>query len=381
MRLSRKVEIQITPKLEKSLLQHVGNARWAYNWGLVKHQEAYAQWVELGKPKKWKGWPSGYSLHKELNLLKKKPVEEGGVPWMYEAGKAAPQEALMDLEAAFKNFFAGRAKYPKFRKKSHNAGSFRVNSTVRATDKTLKLPTIGVVRLQPGEYGYIPQGIYSHATISQKNGRWFVSVVLPDQPDGESNGKKTTAIDLRVASALVTLADGSKVDRPKALDKNIRKIKRLQREVARKVKGSANRLKAIRRLSKVHARVAHIREDALHKITTELTKNHGCLVIEDLSIQKMAQSKDNPRSKQRRVNRGLLDSAFFEFRRLLEYKGKLNGCAVVAVNPAYTTQKCTSCGYVDEKNRVSNTEFVCQSCGFQLDLAHNAAINILAAAK
>ena len=110
MRLSFKVEVQPTPTQRQALLQHAGNARWAYNWGLRQHREAYEQWVAAGKPKKWTGWPNAISLHRDLNALKKVDPAQGGVPWMYKASKAAPQEALRALDVAFKNFRAGRAR-------------------------------------------------------------------------------------------------------------------------------------------------------------------------------------------------------------------------------------------------------------------------------
>ncbi|MDP3983586.1 MAG: helix-turn-helix domain-containing protein, partial [Acidimicrobiia bacterium] len=101
MRLSYRVEMQPTPTQRQAFLQHAGNARWAYNWGLQKRKEAHKQWVKEGKPKKWKGWPNAISLHKDLNALKKVAPEDGGVPWMYEASKCAPQEALRNLDQAF----------------------------------------------------------------------------------------------------------------------------------------------------------------------------------------------------------------------------------------------------------------------------------------
>jgi putative transposase len=382
MRLSRKAEIQPTPKQIKQLLQHTGNARWAYNWGLAKRNEAYAKWVELGKPKKWAGWPNATTLHKELNLLKKEPVENGGVPWMYDASKYAPQEALRDLDTAFNRFLKGLAKYPQFKKKQEGAGSYRLGCPTAVDEKGIKLASIGRVRFQPGEYEYIPKGIYPQVTVSQYNQRWYVSVTLPEQPEVESNGQTSTVgVDLRVASTFMTLSTGEKQESPKALAKGLKKLQRLQQDVSRKVLGSENRKKAIRRLAKAHARVANIRKDAMHKLTTELTQNHACLVVEDLSIQKMVQSEDMPKPKRRRVNFALYDASFYEFRRMLEYKSEVYGCKVIKVNPAYTTQKCSSCGHVEESNRQSNTDFKCQSCGFTFDLAQNAAINILAAAS
>ena len=116
MKIACKVEIQPTAKQCSLLLRSAGTARWAYNWGLRKHKDAYAEWVALGKPKKH-AWPSPISLHKELCMLKKVPQEDGGVPWMYEVSKCAPQEALRDLGMAFKRFLNPKlaAKYPRYK--------------------------------------------------------------------------------------------------------------------------------------------------------------------------------------------------------------------------------------------------------------------------
>lgn len=139
---------------------------------------------------------------------------------------------------------------------------------------------------------------------------------------------------------------------------------------------SKNRAKARRRLAKAHAWVASVRRDALHKVTTMLTRSHGRIVIEDLRVRNMTAGGG---ARKRGLNRVVLDAAFGEFRRLLEYKGKLYGCEVVAVPAPYTSQRCSVCGYVEAGNRLSQAEFRCLSCGFETNADLNAAINILAA--
>lgn len=377
MRLSYRVEIRPTPRQRQALLQHAGNARWAYNWGLRQHREAYEQWVAEGKPKKWKGWPNAISLHRDLNALKKANLEDGGVPWMYEVSKAAPQEALRDLDKAFKNFLSGRARYPRFKSRSRGIGGFRQTGTIKVDHGTIQLPVIGRVRFQPGERGYLPWGNHAQVSVTEQAGRWFVSIVGPDVVEAEPNGGPAVGLDLGVAR-LATLSDGTVIENPKALQRGQRKIKRLQQEVSRKKKGSANRRKARARLARAHARVRNIRRDALHKATTTLAKSHGKVVVEDLKVKNMTRGGG---SRKRGLNRVVLDAAFGEFRRLLEYKGKLYGCSVEAVPPHYTSQRCSACGHVDAGNRVSQAEFRCLSCGVGVNADLNAAINILEAAS
>ena len=376
MRLSYRAEIRPTPRQRRALLQHAGNARWAYNWGLAKHKEAYAKWVSEGKPKKWHGWPSAISLHRDLNVMKKLEPDAGGVPWMYEASKCAPQEALRNLDVAFKNFLSGRAKYPRFKSRNHGVGGFRLTGTIKADRSTIRLPTIGRVRFQPGERGYLPWGAQPQVTVTEKAGRWFVTVVGPEVEDAAPNGKPTEGLDLGVAR-LATLSNETVIENPKAQALGQRKIKKLQKEVSRKKKGSANRRKAKATLAKAHARVANVRRDALHKATTTIAKSHGKVVIEDLKVKNMTKGGRGKRG----LNRVMLDAAFGEFRRLLEYKGKLYGCEVIAVPPHCTSQRCSACGHVEKGNRTSQAGFRCLSCGYEVNADLNAAINILEAAS
>jgi len=381
VRLAYRAEIRPTPRQRQALLQHAGNARWAYNWGLSQHRVAYEQWVELGKPKKWKGWPNAISLHRDLNALKKAAPEDGGIPWMYEASKAAPQEALRDLDRAFRNFLTGRARYPRFKSRSRGIGGFRLTGTIKVDPRTIQLPVIGRVRFQPGERGYLPWVRSKHAQVSvtEQAGRWFVSVVGPEVDEADPNGGPAVGLDLGVAR-LATLSDGTVIENPKALAVGQKKIKRLQQEVSRKRKGSANRGKARVKLAKAHAKVRNVRRDALHKATTSIATRFGRVLIEDLKVKNMTKGGG---SRKRGLNRVVLDAAFGEFRRLLEYKGKLYGCEVVAVPAHYTSQRCSACGHVEKGNRRTQSEFRClrEACRHAINADLNAAINILEAAS
>lgn len=376
MGLSFRAELRPTPRQRQALLQHAGNARWAYNWGLGKHQEAHQKWVSLGKPPKWDGWPNAISLHRELNLLKKKPLEEGGIPWMYEVSKCAPQEALRDLDRAFKNFRTGRAKFPRFKSRSRGVGGFRVADSVNVEPRTVQLPRIGKIRLQPGEQGYLPIGAYAQASVTEHAGRWFVSIVGPEVPVGKPNNGPAVGLDLGVAR-LATLSDGTIIENPRALASGQKKIEKLQKVVSRKKKGSKNRSKARAKLTKAHARVANVRRDALHKATTTIAKSHSKVVVEDLRVKAMTRRGHGKRG----LNRVMQDVAFGEFRRLLEYKGKLYNCQVAAVPPQHTSQRCSACGHVSAGNRRSQAEFQCLSCEFSSNADLNAAKNILVAAS
>ena len=379
MRRAFKVEVQPTPTQLQALLQHAGNARWAYNWGLAQHKAAYQQWVAEGKPAKWDGWLNAIGLHKDLNVLKKADPSMGGVPWMYEASKCAPQEALRDLDRAFGNFLSGRAKYPRFKSKSRGIGGFRLTGTIQVAQKTVQLPRIGRLRVKPGDHGHLPWGRHSAVCVTERAGRWFVSMVGPEIADAANNGLPAVGLDLGVAR-LATLSNGQVIENPKAMAAGRRKLAACQRSVARKRKGSINRRKAKAKVAKAHARIANVRCDALHKATTTLANSHGRIVIEDLRVKNMtAGGGKRGRKAKAGLNRVVLDAGFGTFRSMLEYKGRRFGCEVVAVAAAYTSQRCSVCEHVEKGNRTSQSRFCCLCCGHEANADLNAAKNILVA--
>lgn len=387
MRLAFKAEIQPTPTERQAFLQHAGNARWAYNWGLRRKMEAWAERkaaLEAGTPKdEAPKVPSAIDLHRELNALKKMPAEDGGVPWMYEASKAAPQESLRDLDNAFQHFFrrvknGENSGFPRFKSRHHSPCKFRLTGTIKATTKYVQLPSIGRVRLKPGEHGYIPTGKYSQVSVSERAGRWYIVVLGSDQPEARPTGE-AVGLDAGVV-VLATLSDGTTFKNARALRDAQHKLHRLQRELARKQKGSNNRKKAKLKVARAFATVSNVRLDALHKATTAITKRYGRVVIEDLNISGMTRSANGQgRSAKAGLNRVMLDAALSELRRQLEYKGKLYGCEIITVPPAYTSQQCSTCGHIEAANRTTQARFVCVSCGYTENADLNAAKNILEA--
>lgn len=373
MRISYRAELRPSEGQKRQMLQASGNARWAWNWGLAKKQEAYQS---TGKS------PSAIDLHRELNALKRKPIEEGGIPWMYAASKCAPQEALRNLDVAFKRFFervkrGEKPGYPKFKSRNKEIGGFALTGAICVVDDGVKLPSLGRVRLMPGEKGYIPLGKYAQASITEDCGRWYVSVVGPKIPEADPNELPSVGVDMGV-TVLAALSDGTFIENPKAMAKAKKKLRRFDQSLSRKKPGSANRKKAKAKRAKLFRRVRNVRRDALHKATTMLTKSHGQVVIEDLKVKNMVKSGG---ARKRGLNRVMHDASLGEFRRQLEYKGKRYGCKVVAVPPHYTSQRCSSCGHTESGNRPTQSVFKCLSCGFACNADTNASINILAAAS
>ena len=365
-----KTELDPSNRVRTLLLKHAGARRWAYNWGLRRKIEDYEK---SGKS------PHAPALHRELNLLKNVGPEEGGVPWMYEVSKCAPQEALRDLDEAFVNFFrrvkeGGKPGFPRFKSKKRGVGGFRLTGTIKVFERHIQLPRLGRIRLK--ERGYLPfdhpQVHLLSATVSERAGRWYVSLQVEEEIDDRKPPQETGGVDVGI-SALATLSDGEKFGNPRALAGAEQKLKRLQRAVSRKKKGSKNRRKAVRKLARAHARVANLRKTVLHEISSAITKRFGVVGMEDLNAEGMGRN--------RCLAKALKDAALAELRRQVEYKTAWNGGRVVLADRFFPSSKrCSRCQAVKEHLELSERIFKCESCGVEIDRDLNAALNLKAVA-
>jgi putative transposase len=312
-------------------------------------------------------------------------------PWLAEAPYHCLQQTLRDLDQAFQNFFAGRAAYPKFRKKFQR-DSFRFPDPkqfqVDQDGRRIKLPKLGLVAYRNGKGRHalrLPAKVKS-ITVSREGKHWFVSVLGEiDRETPEAIQGPAIGVDLGVAQAITT-STGEVLAVLGMTRAETRKKARLQRSLARKQKGSRNRFKARKRLAEFQARIARRRRDSIHKATTYLSKNHGRVVVEDLRVKNMtASAKGTLEAPGRNVrakaglNRALLNMAFGEIRRQLEYKCSWYGSECLAVNPSFTSQRCSGCGHTEADNRLSQAVFHCLRCGHHENADHNAAKNIMAA--
>lgn len=339
-----------------------GTARFAYNWALKQWQEQYqAHKANPELPK-----PSEMSLRRQLNAIKREQF-----PWMLEVTKCAPQLAIKQLGAAYKNFWAGRAKYPRLRKKgvhdrfSLSNDQFAVNEP--GEQPAIRIPNLGWVRLR--EQLRIPGKIMS-ATVSREADRWFVSITVQDAREVPVIDRKNqTAVGVDVGlTHLATLSTGEKVQGPKALHRLLGRLKRLQRSLSRKQKGSANRGKARKKVASLHARISCVRKDALHKLTTRLVTEHHTVVLETLNVLGMMQNG--------KLARSLADASLFELRRQVQYKAQRLGAKVVMADPWYASSKlCSSCGLKNETLTLGQRRWVC-ACGADHDRDVNAALNL-----
>ena len=354
-----RTELDPTNVQRTAFLRHAGAARFAYNWGLARKQTV---WLMNRLPCPPVRYPTAIDLHRELNALKAGPFE-----WMYESSKCAPQEALRDLDRAYQNFFEGRAKFPRFHSRHRRVGSFRLTGSITVHDRSIDLPRIGQVRLK--ERGYAPENTpLLSATVSEKAGRWYVSVAVEEErPAPAPVVGEPVGVDLGI-HALATVSDGTVLGNPKALAHGLRKLQHLQREVSRKEKGSHNREKAKRRLSRCHTKVADLRKDALHKATTTLARTKPVIVVESLRPENMLKNPSLARS--------LADASFGEFVRQLEYKCRWHGSRLVKADPFYpSTTRCCGCGSLKEMP-LSERMYSCPMCGLVVDRDLNASRNL-----
>ena len=359
-----RTELDLTNKQRTACLQHAGAARVAYNFGLRRKIESYEA---TGKS------PSAIDLHRELNALKRVPKADGGFPWMYEVSKCAPQEALRNLDKAFEAFFrrcksgAARKGFPRFKSRKREIRTFSLTGSFKVTSRMIRLPRIGDLRLK--ERGYFPTDArVIAATISEQAGRWFVAIRTDEPEPVRPTGTEVLGVDAGIKS-LAVLSDGTVFENPRALRKAERRLRHLQRAVSRKVKGSANRRKAVARLARQHYRVSCVRNDSLHKATSAIAKRAMLLGVESLNVAGMLRNHC--------LAKALSDAALAEFLKLVQYKMKWHGGQVVEADRFFPSSKtCSDCGHVLDSLSLSVREWDCPECHAHHDRDENAGKNL-----
>jgi putative transposase len=367
-----------SPAQERALRSHAGAARFAWNWGLARCTERYG--IE-------RKWYSAAELHRLWNAQKK---ADPALAWWAENSKCAYQEAFRDLHRALREFMKSkkgerrgrRLGFPKFKKRGKCRDSFRFGAGVlRCAGTTVTLPRLGTIathestwklgrRLEAGTARILS------ATVSRTAQRWFVSFTVevehvafaaharPGSAIGVDLGVKTLLTGVDEAGTVVT------VDGPKALRSSLRRLRRASRAHSRKASGSTNRRKHAARLSRVHARVASVRIDALHKATTMLARRYEIVVAEDLNVAGM--------TRNRRLARAVSDQGLGQARRMLTYKTAWSGGRLVVAGRFYPSSKtCSACGWRKPSLTLAERTFACEACGLVLDRDVNAAHNLL----
>jgi putative transposase len=366
------------PELERALRSHAGAARFAWNWGLARCKERHEA---EGK------WYSAVDLHKLWNAEKK---TEPALAWWPENSKCVYQEAFRDLDRALRDFIRSkkgqrrgkRLGFPRFKKRGKCRDSFRFTTGVIRCDRgTVTLPRLGTIRTHESarklarRVGNGSARILS-ATVSRTAQRWFASFTVEverDVPHSHARPGSAVGIDLGV-KALLTGADNQgnviAVSGPKPLRAALRKLRRASRAHSRKQPGSANRRQSAGRLGRVHARVADVRADALHKATSMLAARYETIVTEDLNVAGM--------TRNRRLDRAVSDQGFGQARQMLGYKTTWNGGTLIVADRWFPSSKtCSGCGAAKATLPLSERTYRCGNCGLVLDRDVNAARNLL----
>ncbi|MFF4689834.1 RNA-guided endonuclease InsQ/TnpB family protein [Streptomyces sp. NPDC001307] len=303
-------------------------------------------------------------------LTERKKTEE--LAFLTEVSSVPLQQALRHLQTAFANFFAKRAKYPRYksRKKSRASAEY-TRSAFTWRDGQLTLAKMA----QPLHIHWsrpLPEDVEpTTVTVSRDGaGRWFVSLLCDDVIATAPATTSAVGIDAGMTS-LVTLSTGEKAANPRHERRDRARLAKAQRELSRKVKGSANREKARRRVAKVHARIADRRRDFLHKLSTRLVRENQTVVIEDLTVRNLL--------KNGQLARAISDAAWTQLRSMLEYKCAWYGRELVVIDRWFPSSKlCGACGTIAAKMPLNVREWTCH-CGTTHDRDVNAARNILAA--
>ncbi|HTV92099.1 MAG TPA: RNA-guided endonuclease TnpB family protein [Verrucomicrobiae bacterium] len=363
--------VRLIPTLEQEsyFRRACGVARFAYNWALVEWQRQYLEGAK----------PSEVALRRQLNAVKGRRF-----PWMLEVTKNTPQQAIKNLGRAYAYFFADLEKYrrkelpwkrvrvPRFKRKGQR-DSFRADNgpdksrpnAVLVDCARVRLPRVGWVRMRE-EVRFA--GRILSVTVSRRADAWYASfaIEVDYEPDTRTDAS-LVGVDLGLES-LATLSDGTKFAAPKPLRRYLKKLGRLSRRLARKRLGSRNRAKAKAKLARLHARIAAIRLDALHKLSSHLVR-YAVIVIEELNVGGMLAN--------RCLARAISDVGLSEFRRQLEYKATMAGSRLVVADRWFPSSKlCSSCYSKNESLSLSQRTWTCRSCGMTHDRDGNAAANL-----
>ena len=355
--MNKSFKVRIYPTKEQQILleKTFGASRFVYNHFLKLKQYLYQEFnIKI----------TYNHTSKMLTELKRQKS------WLKVPDKWALQNALKDLDNAYKKFYKGSG-YPKFKRKD-GKNSYRTSSNIRVDNSFITIPKVGLLRYKD-KYKLEECNILKiyNATISKSSsGKYFVSISAEVDISCFERTNQNIGIDLGLKDFAI-LSSGDKIDNPRVLKSLVNEYRRLAKSLSRKVRGSSNYQKAKLKLARFHERVANIRKDFLHKLSTKLIKNYDIICIETLMIKSMM--------KNHRLAKSFQDVSISEFIRQLEYKTKWYGKIISKVDRFYpSSQLCSNCGYKnkDVKN-LSIREWTCPECNIHHDRDVNSAINIL----
>lgn len=348
-----------TTEQEHLLRRTLGCVRLVYNRALAERTE---------------GW---YQRQERIDYVQTSAMltqwkKQDDLQFLNEVSCVPLQQGLRHLQSAFANFFAGRAKYPNFKKKRNGGSAEFTKSAFKWKGGQVYLAKC----LEPLNIRWsrpLPEGVEPSTVTVRLNpaGRWYISLRFDDERDLTlPTVAESVGVDAGISS-LVTLSTGEKVANPKAFDRHYRRLRQTQKALSRKQKGSRNREKARIKVARTQEKIANSRKDHLHKLTTRLVRENQTIAVESLVVKNMVK---NPK-----LSRAISDAGWGEMIRQLEYKCQWYGRTLVKIDQWFPSSKrCGACGHIVEQLPLSIREWDCPNCGVHHDRDINAAQNILA---
>ncbi len=354
MHLAHKIELKLNNKQVSYFKKACGISRFVWNWAIEEWNKTYKQG----------GKPNALELKKKFNAIKKERY-----PYVLEVTKYAAQQPFIQLQEAYNRFFKGTSSHPKFKSRKRSKDSFYIGGEqLKVNDNKVYIPKLGYVKMTESLRF---TGKISSAAVSRTADRWHISftIELTENPCRPCESQAGTGVDLGIEK-LAVLSDGTVFENPKTLRRYLKRLRKLQRQLARAMKDSNNRQKKKIKLAKVHRKIHNIRLDSIHKATAYLTKNYKDIVIEDLNVKGML--------KNHHIALSISDVSMYEFRRQLEYKSKLRGNNIIIADRWYPSSKmCSNCGYTNSSLKLSDRIYRCPQCGIVINRDLNASINLL----
>ena len=368
MLIQKSYQYELIPNGEqvRKLKQFCGCCRFVFNKGLEEVKKYYET--------------TGHFLnYVQLAAFLSKWKQD--CDWLKDCNAQVLQQSMKNLSRALMNFSAKRAGFPKFKIKGRK-DSCRFPQDVKSdpNNNRIYLPKIGWVRYRNSRTII---GTIKNVTVTAKCGKWYVSVQTEYEQEQPVHSGNDIGIDMGIVR-FATLSDGRYFEPINAFHSLKGRLAKLQRQLKRKTKGSNNWKKLVAKISKLHHRIANIRKNFLHQISNTISKNHATVYIEDLKVGNMSKSAkgtvENPGRNIRQksgLNRAILDQAWYEFRRQLEYKLRWRGGQLIPVSPQYTSQCCPVCRHTAKENRTTQALFACVQCGYIENADMVGAMNVL----
>jgi putative transposase len=301
-----------------------------------------------------------FQQDKELTALK------AAFPVYKNVHSQVLQNILSRLDKTFQNFFRSGFGFPRFKSENRFDSFTYPQAGFSLSGRTLQLSKIGNVKVRLSRE--LPEdAVVKTCTIKRSVNGWFATLVFEYTPVPLPVSDLAVGIDVGVTT-FATFSDGTVILNPRIYQRAQAELRRAQRRVSRRKKGSHRRRKAVVLLQRVHERISNRRSDFLHKHSTAVVRKYGTIVVEDLNVAGM--SKGN-------LAKQILDCSWSEWFRQLAFKAEDAGRQFIAINPRYTSQECPECGFIHKDNRKSQAEFKCLSCEHTDNADHNGAVNIL----